>query len=471
MDTCKQLKLFLPLALVLNFILYFTFIPLANTLMPGVFLAELMAPDSQGYIDFSSTRTAFYPTFLFIIHFIFKTYDIVPIFHLIIYSIAASHLCATIQSLFNRKITGWFLFIALILNPAIFKFHLQILTESLSLSILCGVLAVIAHYLKTRNPSNLIWAMVLASIGAGIRPSNYPLIIATAIFIITVWRLHQIHWKNAIVSLTPIPIFLTLAASLFYLKHGEFKTQSFLGHNLYGKVILFTDETVATQSPQSTKLTANLFKPIRDITKNIEISPVRFRLLCPTYDYSRYQALSEPSHQQALLKDINHRYTGISDTYLLERALEVIKAKPNIYAQDVLLNFLALWMLWDLNTTSEQQEIEHLISNQDIQRTPYIQAIVQKPHVVPSALLFIIRTALALLMAYTMGLSIMILFAPHRLSETMLYLAFISLSIHGTYLLIALTQAGLSRYALSMWPGLFIIGLMLYINPLIKRKP
>ncbi len=60
----------------------------------------------------------------------------------------------------------WILFGALILNPVIFKFHLKILTESLSLFIFCGVLATIARFCLTKNSSNLGWAMILTSLGA-----------------------------------------------------------------------------------------------------------------------------------------------------------------------------------------------------------------------------------------------------------------------------------------------------------------
>ena len=464
-----QIKLMLPLAILINLILYFAFIPLANAIAPGVFITDLMAPDSYGYIEFSSMRTAFYPAFLSIIHFFFKTYTVVPIFQLIIYSIAVSSLCANIRLLFNARALSWLLFGALILNPAIFKFHLQILTESLSISIFCSILAVIARYLRTKNPTLLVWSMILASLGAGIRPSNYPLIIATGILTLTCWRLRQINWKNVITALTPAPLILTLAASLFYLKHGEFKTQSFLGHNLYGKVVIFTDESVPTQSPESTKMMADLFAPIREINTR-SISPVLFRILSPTYDYARYQALSESKHQKILSQEIQGRYNAVSDDYYLERALEIIKAKPETYTKDVVLNYLSLWLLWDLNTPAEQQDIEAIIRRPDIQNKPYAKGIIQKPHVVPTIPLYILRTLLAILMLLSIWHSIRLLIKPQSISNQQMYLSFIALTVNGTYLLIALTQAGLSRYALSMWPGIFILGLALYINPIINRN-
>ena len=463
-----QVKYFFPLVLVINCILYFAFIPLANQIAPGIFITNLMAPDSPGYIDFSPSRTAFYPAFLSAVHLLFKTYDVVPILQLMIFSIAVSSLCANIRLLFNSRLISWILFGALILNPAIFKFHLQILTESLSLSIFCGVLATVARFCRTKNSSNLGWAMILASLGAGVRPSNYPLIIAVGIFILTVWRLGQINYKGVAKSLAPAPLILLLAAGLFYIKHGEFKTQSFLGHNLYGKVIVYTDETIQTQSPKSTKAMAELFAPIKSIINGNKLSPVLFNLLDPLYDIARYEELQTPSHTKLIFDDIQNRYPEITDDYLMERSTEIIKAFPALYAKDVALNFIALWQLWFITTPAEQAEIKTLLNHIDISPL-YTQILLNKLKTMPTGFVLIVRFILAILFINSLIYSLFFFISPARLSNQKIFLAFTALTINGTYLLIALTQAGLARYAMSMWPGVIILALNLYLNPFKKE--
>ena len=169
------------------------------------------------------------------------------------------------------------------------------------------------------------------------------------------------------------------------------------------------------------------------------------------------------------------------DDFYKDIAMSVIKQNPIGYGKDVLFNYAALWLLWDLNTKAERAElntqIQKLKASETFKAVKLDYAYI-KTYGKSSTFIHLVRTYLIacfmVSLYFMFGALIAILKRKELTNESLIGL-FCALAIHASFGLTALLQAGYPRYAMIMWTYIFIMSLvffkMMCTFILTKRKP
>lgn len=428
-------------------------------------LTSLWQADSQGYVYFSTTRTVGYPIFLWIFHKLSGTYQVIPFFQLIIYSFATALLAARISNSCKSSIWGSLVLMPLLLNPELLKYHFQIMTESLSSSLLCLFLTSILTFFSEKRLKSLALATSWVGLGLLIRPINYSWLAGIMITLILVGPL----WKRRLLPLltaagAPLLACILLGSTLYWGLHGSFRTQSFLGHNLIGKAALWSDPSIVSSTPSLVKSFSKEISPFRHAllkTKNIQNY---YQIAGPFYDHIRYHIM--PSLKEGPL----------TDHQMLTYSLEIIRARYLFFIRDALINLASLWVLLDLKTPRERKLLgQFLEEEKTFQQVPFIRDLFKVSHERPKILVYLVRFVFASLFITTLavlGRTIISLKRTRYRSPNLLAAAVASSVIHAGFFITCILQAGLPRYAMSFWPCLYIFGVLLlkYLYDLFFRK-
>src|SRR5207249_820548 len=136
--------------------------------------------------------------------------------------------------------------------------------------------------------------------------------------------------------LSLFPLIFTSTFSIIYqrLVNGIWSSQSFLGHNLFGKVAFVINNEVKSSYPDVLSRYYEKMKGYRFI-QNIENKHVRSLLRSFTYDFMRYGFFEELTQNK------------LNDNELKAFSIEVITSNPAVYMRDIYLNYFQIWEIDD----------------------------------------------------------------------------------------------------------------------------
>ncbi len=443
------------------------------TMPPQVSLLTL---DSESYINFDASRTVGYPLFLTLIKKLTGGYESIPLIQLTLFTISVTQFTAT----FMRSIKSFFLPLIFLLITfsldGIMQFHFEIMTESLFLSALMFLGTLWLLFIGIPSRTHVIWLGVIVGTLILIRPSGYVIFIAASLLFCVKWSWIKQYSLSFII---PVICALSLGSFVNYHLHGFFKTQSFLGHNLFGKVAFILKEDMTDTNPIKQKMITHMTKamlPFQQSLAPIQSNKHYYNLAAPIYDILRYHFLGQFQSTIPEMNTIpNH------DDFYKDIAMSVIKQNPIGYGKDVLFNYAALWLLWDLNTKAERAElntqIQKLKASETFKAVKLDYAYI-KTYGKSSTFIHLVRTYLIacfmVSLYFMFGALIAILKRKELTNESLIGL-FCALAIHASFGLTALLQAGYPRYAMIMWTYIFIMSLvffkMMCTFILTKRKP
>lgn len=406
--------------------------------MTGLTVVE--APDSWGYITFSPTRTVGYPIFLWLIKSISRSYNLLP--HIQLFLLWSS-VAFVAHGLSKNLRWPWVLGVAAISLVAKQCYCLEMITEPLFITLLLTCAGCMLHR------TSILWIALCIGALILVRPSGYALLPALVVY---TWHQRQSWFK----CITPLVCCLILGIGVQAYRNGVWSTQSFLGHNLIGKVAFTVHPNMDSTNAQNQtfiKRMATYMKPVQEAVQQAPSDPIKFFLATPVYDTVRYKKLSE------LEKDLNIP-EGQHDVFWRNIALEIIKQNPLGYIKDVWMNWQALWLLWDI-LPKEQ----HILKNQYAQKLhenhPDIVFQRFEHNVRPLLLVYALRLGLG----FTLLLSLWSIISapwwrrqPH--DHNKIVVCTLSLLMHGSILLTALLQAGLPRYVIIFWPYFWLLILL-----------
>jgi len=423
-----------------------TFFPLLSLILLAFPPAtELIQVDSPSYIDFHTSRTIAYPAFLWLIRKITGSLSIVPAIQLTCYALGCSFLAQRLYRLTPIRLGFLLTLLAISLiigHPEIIKYHFQAMSESFSLTILLFLLGLWISFTQNPRPKTLAIISLLIGLGILIRPSGYASVslLALALWLLGKKAFYPPSWLSALVA--PLAFMIFLGSTTNYFVHGFWGTQSFLGLTLIGKVTFIMRENTLTPEPEKYKQLYQAVVPIQQVVEKLPTPQARQLLRAPYYDVVRYQIIDQ-------IFPANHDWNAI----WRDMAFAVIKDNPIGYFQDVLVNYSALWIY--PQATSYESAARFLKQFDQLRPLPNMEHYPFKLQGVPAwfALFFhFCFTVAFFISAYSlMG----ILLAPRR--KWIAMAAGGSWLIHSHYLLTACVQAGLTRYAISLWPAIVVI--------------
>ncbi|MBV8777904.1 MAG: hypothetical protein JO258_11980, partial [Alphaproteobacteria bacterium] len=320
---------------------------------------DLMQRDSQGYLDFSPTRTAGYPLFLRAVEHLPGGLAALPLLQLSLYGLAALLLAAEFRRLTQSKLAGGALLVLLLGNTQVTRLSFMIMTEALFLAFLMLLLAALCRLARSPRWQMLAVASLIAGVAVLVRPAGYALLLSLPG---AAWWSGRggFPWPRALFA-AALPCLAVLAMGMvaYHAVHGLWRTQSFLGSNLFGKAAAVIDTSPAGQQAPDIGWMAACVAPDRAVIDRAPSWVDRFRLLGPYYDIWRWDTL----YRQLPAR------TGIAagdapalDAAMLRLSLRAIGAAPAAYAAEVARTYGAMWWLPDAMTGAELARFRALLA-------------------------------------------------------------------------------------------------------------
>ncbi len=408
-----------------------------------------LTPDSATYIIFQAHRTAGYPIFLNALG-VTTAVRLQPLLYVLALLFLWRELSLTVKGHVLPSVCVLLCFI----NPEVNSYHNMVMTESLFMTLSIFMIVFIVRFLSLPTLSSAALASLFAALAAIVRPTGYAFFPALFLLAVFRWRLIEGH-RLAFMAAALLPAILICgierAGSKLY--HGAEET-GMVGPHLYAKAALL-DAPAATPpaDPHKVALQKALesdFAPIRQIVSEIPRWEVReviseFYENCLEYDCS-----ASVKDSLGLPLPAVNRLSG-------EVALTRIENAPEAFALLVWDRYRSLWTLYQATHPANLPALRTFLDQHrpmpfesGLQRdSPEFRATMP-----PSQLAVFVQPGILVIGALTLMLGVSGLAgACYRILETRLAASsLLSLALHGSMLLTAVSALGLRRFTFGLWP-------------------
>lgn len=418
--------------------------------------AELMQADSRTYLDFAAIRTAGYPLFLRLVEQLPGGLQLVPAIQLGLYGFAAWLLALAFRHLTESRLAGVLLLALLLGNAQVTRLSFMIMTESLFLTCLMLVLALACRLVTVPRWQTLALASLVAGIAVLIRPAAYAVLPALPLLAWWGWRDGMSRRETVAAAMYPCLLVLGLGMVAYHAEHGLWRTESFLGSNLYGKAAAIVDGTEMGPGPgpdqDTLRWMAATVAPDRAVIDKAPTRFDRFRLLVPYYDIWRWHTVYDGLPART---DTQRGDTAALDAAMLRLSVEVIRAKPLAYLDDVALNYAALWTLPDAMTHAELAGFRGFIAS--LGTLPDLATYPAWHQERNDLVVWALRGLMGWAFLFTLWWAWRAARARREAPPLVRLGLLAAVLVHAIFLETALLQAGMPRYVWATWPLLALL--------------
>lgn len=420
---------------------------------------SLFNPDTESYINFSPIRTMGYPVFLWLVHKLTGGYGAVFPIQLFIFVFSLGFAALAFARFMRSFTVGLFLIAGIMALPQIVGYTAQVFTESLTASLIMLLAGAILNHARRQRACNLWLVGFVLGLLILIRPSAYSFLIIVP-FLLFFYRGAFI--RNGVSITIPLVLCILIGSTFNYIKHGFFSTQSFLGNNLYGKMLFVVRPGMKGETPLQTQLIEYMFerqRPFRETLEEIHSDqPLFFSIVSPLYDKFRFEMFAQACEQFPEIKKL-----ADVDRFCRDLSFAIMRQNPTSYLEDVLLNYRALWFTWDLRTPEKEDELKHVIDT--YKKLPHFKAVgldynYVKIHHYPAFFVYAFQAFLVLSFIISLYFIAVFFLRPFTLCAINHMGLLFSLMIHSHFLTTALVQAGLPRYTLIVRSLMFMMNIL-----------
>ena len=302
-------------------------------------------PDSQGYIDFVSTRSAGYPFFLKSLGLISTQWQFYSAIQLILGMLAILVLCRELTHwLKNKKLISliWVLFA---LNPILYVLNVKILTEGLFCTLMIAIIAQSLIYLrKERKPKQLLLLSLLVGLSISIRPSGLTYLVALIFFLILMPPQRKTLWP-AIACLFLPAFFIMGTSKVIYNAHHE-KANSLMPAHLFARGLMLMDENDEDLFPDQMKPHLPALLDLKSKVNHLEGFTIRH--------------LARTRLEVMFQHQLDHQMANEERKSL---GLKLIKRHPGAYLKLTSLHFVHLWTGFEVFSKAEADS--YALQNKD----------------------------------------------------------------------------------------------------------
>ena len=317
----------------------------------------ILAPDSNGYLQFSGHRTAGYPMFLWAVDALFGSTDAVPKVQLVIAAAAFAFLGWCIHRAFRAPLFCLAAVIALLLYRRIADLHGYILTESIFTSMVCLMMGCIA--LLCHRPS---WRWATASalacgLAITIRPAGLSLLVVWPFLLWFIWPRCRGRRVVAMAASIVAPIALCVFGEsiIWHAYHDSDSRPNLADRHLFAKVLIVEPEP-RVADPELAAIVAmgrDVMAPARALIANSPSLHARASLLAQfevTAQHETYRKQFSPA-----VRHVAHQ-RGVDEYRILAQiSRSAIPTEPVAWATNAMTHYLGLWSRAFATPTSRKE--------------------------------------------------------------------------------------------------------------------
>ena len=419
--------------------------------------------DSPSYLEASEIRPHGYSLFLELYRFIIGDLSYLPHVQWVMLAVASLLLSLAVGWRVNNILAaGVVVGCSVYSGFRLFADFESVMSDSIYEALLVSAAACLVWYFSLLR----IWLLAVASALLGMalitRSIGYAIVPVFAICVaISCWSRHSARRSVTLAATMPFLIWCAIGAGSNLLRHGHFRIGSGAGMSLLGKGLVLAQPLPDYSRFKSAHWVAEMIRPVRNALAQIHDPFLKALVLRQYYDNLRYFSLRDP---------LNERLSGWRDASDYERrrlagslAIEYVRNDPHGYAELFALDYLSLWAVPRVLTTSEREFLER--SYRALGPLPFLAdfeaahaPLAEYGQVVPSAspfmLVLAVRSVNLAFLASSVAMILMLLgrASRRRLLQHNVDAIFLIGSVHASYLATALVEAGLERYTAPTWP-------------------
>jgi len=441
---------------------------------------NLIHPDSSGYLNFYTYRTAFYPVFLDIFFYLGVSIDEIPIVQSLFFSLSIYYLLRTLYKIYNNKIFLIVYVVLLVGNVWLMSLHGAILTESIYISLNIAAMTALINFFYSGDTRHILIFSLMLGLAASVRPSGVAMFVLFPVVILAASNyLKEFKWSWIFAIILPIVATQILESTLYRGYHGDIKRGSIMPIIIFGHGAMIEGDfkfngihkNVLEQYSKEIDLEFSEVKPFLD---KIPYFWLKNQSL-PNYEiYAQFKVLKEDRRnyfaeiagvgrdellmeigKQRMLQGIDQWIENSLNYYAASWALRVTSFPPFVSDYNTWIN--------DQTSIPFNKEIKYLPMNG---KEPSMISMIAFPGLLISGVV-----------SGLIGIMFIVMLLFRKEMPLMFILSGIfSISVHGTLIFSSFVNVATPRYTTTQFPILllalimFIVFLSSVINKKLKSK-
>ena len=423
----------------------------AAWLLPGAYRAlPFMSPDSATYIAWEPMRPVAYPALLSVIGLLSPSFSLLGPFQLAVFLATATWLAVTVSRTVAPSWIAWGFAAGIVLHPQVVSYAFTVLPESLLASVVMVNVVCAIHLFKDPRP---LWAFASGgtlALAILLKPAAIAFAAGGLVIAVYSWQhANRLRLLGTWAATLGLPILAASTANM--MRSGEFSPQSMGGYALLGVTGTFMPDTTPVSPPA---LRSDLLQQVGDIRDDLE----RLDALDLYYIYSSiaYHPVCDRS-RDVILEHLRQADASATPRQLFVRmnsvaqtvARETIAQAPDRYFRHAAAHLYGLWLMPLVQNAASRQAFEARLAQARID-APHLANEPVMARFVPQPAYWAFKAVLVAALASSLVAFLMWLSGPWSLAWTIA--AYTSVLLHAYFLLTAMAQTGLPRYALTAWP-------------------
>jgi hypothetical protein len=437
---------------------------------------NLLHPDSSGYLNFDTYRTAFYPVFLDIFFYLGVSIDEIPIVQSLFFSLSIYYLLRTLYKIYNNKIFLIVYVVLLVGNVWLMSLHGAILTESIYISLNIAAMTALINFFYSGDTRHILIFSLMLGLAASVRPSGVAMFVLFPVVVLAASNyLKEFKWSWVLALILPI-IFTQLVESALYRGyHGDIKRGSILPVIAFGKGAMI-EGVFKFDGPYK--------KVLEQYSREVDLEYGEVSLFIDKIPYFWLRSQSLPNYeiyaQFNVLRDRRDYFAkmaGVSkDDLMMELGKQRIFNGIDQWIKNSFYHYAASWALRSTSFPPFVKENNTWINDQtSIPFNKKIKYLPMKGDKEPSMISMIAFPGLLIsgVVSGLIGIMFIVMLLFRKEMPLMFILSGIfSISVHGTLIFSSFVNVATPRYTTTQFPILLLALIMfiVFLSSVISKK-
>jgi len=440
---------------------------LVACLVPRYF--PLIEPDSNGYLDFTNNRTAFYPLFIRLCRSLGLSLDQIAYLQVGLFAISLVVLLLALMRAGMPRVLVAVFVAALAANTYFPSFHWTMMTESLFCSVGAIAFAACIDFFRTGRVGFLAIFSFGVSVMAGLRPIGLALM---PLVFVAAWLVGRRSEASRVTLMLAVvlPLLIGGGAEIAArrIEHGSDQS-SVLPNALTGKAGMLIQRDTQFTGPYAEALNQlgrqlyEIYVPVHQFLDRVP-SLAAWPILTAGYEAAAHFQLLVPE-----LDDWSKRTGVTTDQLRNELARQTILQNIPGYIRLTAIHYFGQWSAAALRFPPTAKAVESYVSNDPkvplnkilgdvyLHPKPTLSSIVIYPAFLTAGLISLVLTMLLLVFVVRPSLG------NQGRGQTLMIACFLAATVHAPLVLMSLINVSTTRFVMAFYPQLLMAGLFLLL--------